>query len=33
MKKYIDFYTERGTNAANSFEKDFFKMIINSVYG
>ena len=33
MKKYIDFNTEKRTNAANSFEKDFFKLIINSVYG
>ena len=32
MKKYIDFNTEKRTNAANSFEKDFFKLIINSVY-
>ena len=30
MKKYIDFNTE---NAANDFEKDFFKLIINYVYG
>ena len=33
MKKYIDFNTEKRTNAANDFEKDFFKLIINSVYG
>ena len=33
MKKYIDFDTEKRTNAANSFEKDFFKLMINSVYG
>ena len=33
MKKYIDFNTEKGTNAANSFEKDFFKWMVNSVYG
>ena len=31
MKKYIDFNTEKRTNAANSFEKDFFKLMINSV--
>ena len=24
MKKYIDFRTQERTNAANSFEKDFF---------
>ena len=33
MKKYIDFNTEKSTNAANSFEKDFLKLMINSVYG
>ena len=33
IKKHIDFNTEKRTNAANSFEKDFFKLIINSVYG
>ena len=33
MKKHIDFNTEKRTNAANNFEKDFFKLIINSVYG
>ena len=33
MKKYIDFNTEKRTNAANSFEKDFFKLMVNSVYG
>ena len=33
MKKYIDFNTEKRTNTANSFEKDFFKLMINSVYG
>ena len=32
MKKYIDFNTEKITNAANSFEKDFFKLINNNVY-
>ena len=32
-KKYIDFNTEKRTNAVNSFEKDFLKMMINSVYG
>ena len=31
MKKYIDFNTEKRTNAANSFEKDIFKLMINSV--
>ena len=32
MKKYINFNTDKRTNAANSFEKDFFKLMINSVY-
>ena len=33
MKKYIDFNTQKRMNAANDFEKDFFKLLINSVYG
>ena len=33
MKKYIDFKTEKRANAANSFENDFFKSMVNSVYG
>ena len=33
MKTYIDFNTEKRTNAANSFEKDFFRLMISSVYG
>ena len=33
MKKYIDFNTEKRTNAANSFEKNFFILMINSFYG
>ena len=33
MKKYIDFNTEKRKNAANSFEKEFFRLMINSVYG
>ena len=33
MKKYIDFNTEKRIIAANSFEKDFLKLMINSVYG
>ena len=32
MKKYIGFSTKKRANAANSFEKDFFKLMINSVY-
>ena len=33
MKKYINFNTEKSMSAANDFEKDFFKLMINSVYG
>ena len=33
MKGYIDLNTEKRKNAANSFEKDFFKLTINSTYG
>ena len=33
MKKYIDFNTEKRTNAASSFEKDFFELILDNVYG
>ena len=32
MKKYIDFNTEKRKNVDNDFEKDFFKLMINSVY-
>ena len=33
MEIYIGFNTQKRTKAANSFEKDFFKLMINSVYG
>ena len=33
MKTYIDFNTEKRKKAANDFEKDFFKLMINSAYG
>ena len=33
MKKFIDFNTKKTMNAANDVEKDFFKLMINSVYG
>ena len=33
MKIYIDFNTEKRMNVANDFEKDFLRLMINSVYG
>ena len=33
MKKYIGFNTQKRNNTANNFEKDLFKLMINSVYG
>ena len=33
MKKYIDFNAEKRMNAANDFEKDFCKLMINFLYG
>ena len=33
MKKYIDFNTEKIENAANDFQRVFFKLMIDSVYG
>ena len=33
MKKHIEFNTEKRRNTANSFEKHFFKLMINDVYG
>ena len=33
MKEYIGFNAEKRKNVANRFEKDFFELMINSIYG
>ena len=32
LKKFVDFNTHKRKNASNNFEKDFFKLMINSVF-
>ena len=33
LKKYVDFNIDIRTNVANSFERDYFKLMNNSIYG
>ena len=33
LKKFVDFNTDKGKDASNNFEKYFFKLMINSVFG
>ena len=33
LSKYIEFNTEKRKQAANDFEKDFFQLLVNSVFG
>ena len=33
LKKFVDFYTDKRKKANNNFEKKFFKLMINTVFG
>ena len=33
LKEYFDFNTEKRKNLINSFERGFFKLMVNSIYG
>ena len=33
LKEYIDFNTGKRKHAVNSYQKDFFKLMVNRVYG
>jgi len=33
LKPYVDFNTERRTAATNEFERNFFKLLVNAIYG
>ena len=33
LKEFVEFNTEKRKNAANSFERNLFKLMINSVFG